>query len=74
MRVWMVEYTPGYLADHWCVKGHVLLCTAGRAPHRTGGRPHVRARGWHELSGSRRRQAPPLRPPQPAPPSSLSTE
>ena len=25
----MVEYTPGYLADHWCVKGHVLLCLEG---------------------------------------------
>lgn len=29
IRVRMVDYTPGYLADHWCVKGHVLLCTAG---------------------------------------------
>ncbi len=29
IRVRMVEYTPGYLADHWCVKGHILLCTAG---------------------------------------------
>ena len=29
IRVRMVEYTPGYLADHWCVKGHVLLCVAG---------------------------------------------
>lgn len=29
VRVRMVEYTPGYLADHWCVKGHVLLCLAG---------------------------------------------
>ena len=25
IRVRMVEYTPGYLADHWCQKGHVLL-------------------------------------------------
>jgi very-short-patch-repair endonuclease len=25
----MVEYTPGYLADHWCSKGHVLLCLDG---------------------------------------------
>ncbi len=25
----MVEYTPGYLADHWCVKGHILLCLTG---------------------------------------------
>lgn len=30
IRVRMVEYSPGYLADHWCVKGHILLCTEGR--------------------------------------------
>ena len=29
IRVRLVEYTPGYLADHWCVKGHVLLCMEG---------------------------------------------
>ena len=29
VRVRMVEYTPGYHADHWCVKGHILLCLAG---------------------------------------------
>ncbi|HEY9103484.1 DHCW motif cupin fold protein [Chitinimonas sp.] len=29
VRVRMVEYTPGYLADHWCVKGHILLCLSG---------------------------------------------
>lgn len=29
VRVRMVEYTPGYLADHWCVKGHILLCIEG---------------------------------------------
>jgi quercetin dioxygenase-like cupin family protein len=28
-RVRMVEYTAGYLADHWCVKGHILLCIEG---------------------------------------------
>ena len=25
----MVEYLPGYEADHWCAKGHVLLCLEG---------------------------------------------
>jgi len=25
----MVEYSPGYLADHWCVKGHILFCLEG---------------------------------------------
>ena len=29
IRVRMVEYTPGYFANHWCVKGHILLCTEG---------------------------------------------
>jgi len=29
IRVRMVEYTPGYVSDHWCVKGHVLLCLEG---------------------------------------------
>ena len=25
----MVEYTPGYLADHWCDRGHVLYVLEG---------------------------------------------
>jgi quercetin dioxygenase-like cupin family protein len=29
VRVRMVEYTPGYVSDHWCVKGHILLCLEG---------------------------------------------
>ena len=29
VRVRMVEYSPGYLADHWCSKGHVVLCLEG---------------------------------------------
>jgi len=29
IRVRMVEYSPGYRADHWCSKGHILLCLAG---------------------------------------------
>ena len=29
IRVRMVEYTPGYLADHWCLKGHIILCLTG---------------------------------------------
>lgn len=29
IRVRMVEYSPGYLADHWCEKGHILLCIEG---------------------------------------------
>ncbi len=29
IRVRMVEYSAGYLADHWCSKGHILLCMEG---------------------------------------------
>jgi mannose-6-phosphate isomerase class I len=29
IRVRMVEYSPGYHADHWCTKGHILLCLEG---------------------------------------------
>lgn len=30
IRVRMVEYTSGYLANHWCSKGHVLFCVEGQ--------------------------------------------
>ncbi|MBI1290601.1 hypothetical protein GC173_05085 [bacterium] len=29
IRVRMVEYSAGYVADHWCSKGHILLCLEG---------------------------------------------
>ena len=29
IRVRLVEYSPGYLADHWCQKGHIVLCLEG---------------------------------------------
>jgi len=29
LRVRMVEYSPGYRADHWCDRGHVLLVLEG---------------------------------------------
>ena len=29
IRIRMVEYSPGYLADHWCSKGHVILVVEG---------------------------------------------
>ncbi len=29
IRVRRVEYSPGYRADHWCSKGHILLCLSG---------------------------------------------
>ena len=29
IRIRMVEYSPGYKADHWCSKGHIILCLEG---------------------------------------------
>jgi hypothetical protein len=29
LRVRMVEYSPAYLADHWCSRGHILLVLTG---------------------------------------------
>lgn len=29
VQVHMVEYSVGYLADHWCYKGHILLRVEG---------------------------------------------
>ena len=29
IRVRMVTYSPGYQADHWCRRGHVLLVLEG---------------------------------------------
>ena len=29
LRARMVEYSPGYAADHWCERGHVLLVLEG---------------------------------------------
>jgi quercetin dioxygenase-like cupin family protein len=29
IRMRIVEYSPGYLADHWCTKGHIVHCLEG---------------------------------------------
>lgn len=29
VRVRVVEYSPGYTADHWCSKGHVVFVVEG---------------------------------------------
>lgn len=29
LRVRIVEYSAGYLADHWCQKGHIVHCLGG---------------------------------------------
>jgi hypothetical protein len=29
LRIRLVEYSAGYLADHWCKKGHIVHCLEG---------------------------------------------
>jgi quercetin dioxygenase-like cupin family protein len=29
LRIRMIEYSAGYFADHWCSKGHIVLCLEG---------------------------------------------
>jgi hypothetical protein len=29
LRIRIVEYSPGYKADHWCEKGHIVHCLEG---------------------------------------------
>jgi len=29
LRIRLVEYSKGYLADHWCRKGHIVHCLEG---------------------------------------------
>ncbi len=30
IRIRLVEYSPGYMADHWCEKGHIVHCLDGQ--------------------------------------------
>ncbi len=29
LRIRLVEYSKGYIADHWCTKGHIVHCLEG---------------------------------------------
>ena len=29
LRIRLVEYSKGYVADHWCEKGHIVYCLEG---------------------------------------------
>ncbi|MEO6406791.1 MAG: DHCW motif cupin fold protein [Ferruginibacter sp.] len=29
LRIRLVEYSGGYIADHWCEKGHIVHCLEG---------------------------------------------
>jgi hypothetical protein len=40
IQIRLVEYSAGYLADHWCSKGHIVFVVAGELviEHRDGKR------------------------------------
>ncbi len=40
LRIRLVEYSNGYVADHWCQKGHIVHCLEGvfESELSTGGR------------------------------------
>jgi hypothetical protein len=44
-RVRLVEYSPGYLADHWCARGHVIHILQGEmvSELRDGSRTYLKA-------------------------------
>ncbi len=46
LRIRIVEYSKGYLADHWCQKGHIVHCLEGEFVNelQTGGK-HILTRG-----------------------------
>jgi quercetin dioxygenase-like cupin family protein len=45
LRVRIVEYSAGYLADHWCQKGHIVHCLEGEfvSELETGGKSLMKA-------------------------------
>lgn len=30
VRIRMVTFSPDYLSDHWCTKGHIFFCVEGQ--------------------------------------------
>ena len=45
LRIRVVEYTPGYIADHWCERGHVVFVLQGEVINeiKDGRRPVIKA-------------------------------
>ena len=43
LRIRVVEYSSGYLADHWCQKGHIVHCLEGEfiSELQTGEKTHM---------------------------------
>ena len=39
LRLRIVEYSAGYVADHWCQKGHIVHCLKGEVTNELDGKP-----------------------------------
>jgi hypothetical protein len=55
VRIRMVEYSPGYRADHWCSRGHVIVVLEGELTTEIQGGPaHILApsMSYHVSDGS----------------------
>ena len=46
LRIRIVEYSKGYLADHWCQKGHIVHCLEGEfVSELEDGKKHIMKKG-----------------------------
>ena len=46
LRIRIVEYSAGYLADHWCRKGHIVHCLEGEfISEMENGEKHILTKG-----------------------------
>ncbi|MBI3505206.1 MAG: DHCW motif cupin fold protein [Proteobacteria bacterium] len=55
LRLRMVEYSPGYRADHWCARGHILLVLSGALRvELKGGKTRILRKGqsYHAADGA----------------------
>lgn len=42
LRIRIVEYSAGYVADHWCQKGHIVHCLEGEFVSELEGKDNVK--------------------------------
>ena len=56
LRIRMVEYSAGYLADHWCQKGHIVYCLQGELVNEQANGERFILKGGHELYSLQRHE------------------
>lgn len=50
-RLRIVEYSAGYVADHWCTRGHFILVLAGELVAEQGGQQiTLTADRWYQVA------------------------